>query len=489
MMHGQVYTYLWGLTLLILSPCRLLHAWNIEEFGAKPGINIWSVAENNAHALIKAFEKANESNFDRTVVVPNGKTFFMYATNLTNFFDVKLRIDGTLLYSDEIAKWPTKNFALLYFIDCETIELFGSGMINGMGMKWWRYAYSGRDYRPDMIYFKYSRDIIVRDLYLYSSPKYSINFVDCADIVVHDVTIFINATVERGFDKHDSAVYPLNTDGIDLAAYNATIYNNHITNFDDGIVVKPCRSTWKYCQCAGAILAYNNTITYSTGLTIGSVPPNNDVNCVRNVTFRDSVIHRPFKAIYIKPNPGVNGIGIIEDIIYENIAIDHALWWTIWIGPQQQNQPGAKAGTGCNFMFPFVPICPTQPLVSMKRITLRNVHATETLPMFEGPGVILCDPSNPCADFVFENVTNALYSGSLEEIYEQLPFSYIPGLVFPLPRRDDDWDFAYISTNVYGTFDEHSVPSPCFNDEACFWKDTSLPLNQDDDHALRKSHQ
>lgn len=443
-------------------------AWNVEDFGARPGIELWDIAQLNAFAFTKALVAANASSIDRTVVFPEGRTFFMYAVNATNLFNINIQVDGVLKYTDEISKWPTKNFALIYFTDCEGIRVFGKGMIDGQGLNWWRYAYTGNDYRPDMLSFKYTRDVVVRDLYLYSSPKYSINFVDCADIVVHDVTIFVNSSLARGKDKHSSATYALNTDGIDLAAYNVTVYNNNITNYDDAIVAKPCRSTWKYCTCAGAIEAYNNTITYSTGLTIGSVPPNPDINCVRNVTFRDSVMHRPLKAIYIKPNPGTNGVGIIEDILYENIVIDHALWWTIWIGPQQQNQPGGDSGTGCNFLFPFVPICPTQSLVTMQRITLRNVVATETLPLFEGPGVILCDSSNPCRHFHFENVSNTVFTGTLEDIYNALPIFYIPGVIFPTPLRSDDWTFDYITTNVYGIAHK-TDPAICFNDPSCFW--------------------
>lgn len=45
--------------------------------------------------------------------------------------------------------------------------------------------------------------------------------------------------------------YPLNTDGIDIQAYNVTIYNINMTNYDDAFVPKPCRSDWKYCQCSG----------------------------------------------------------------------------------------------------------------------------------------------------------------------------------------------------------------------------------------------
>ena len=57
-------------------------------------------------------------------------------------------------------------------------------------------------------------------------------------------------------------------------------------------------------------------VTYGVGMTIGSVPPNDGVNCVRNVTFRDVDFNLPFKAIYIKTNPGDSGSGIIENITY-----------------------------------------------------------------------------------------------------------------------------------------------------------------------------
>lgn len=442
----------------------------VEDFGAIHTVERWEVALQNAEAFLKALSAANSSDTDRTVVFPEGRSYYMYAINVTGLNGVKIQIDGTLRYSDEIKNWPEDNFGLMRFLSCEGLHITGKGMIDGQGLNWWRRCYTGVDNRPDMITFKESRNLSIDSLYLYSSPKYSINFDDCADIVIHDVTIFINSTLARGRDKHQSATYALNTDGIDIAATNVTVYNCVITNYDDAIVAKPCRSNWKYCTCSGNMLAYNNTITYSTGLTIGSVPPNDNINCVRNVTFRDSVMHRPLKAIYIKPNPGTNGKGIIEDITYENIAIDHALWWTVYIGPQQQNQPGAGDGTGCNFLFPFIPVCPTQPLVTMNHIVLKNVHATETLPLFEGPGVILCDAANPCTNFVFDNVTNSVFTGTIEEIYEQLPIFYIPGIVFPTPFRSDDWEFEYITTNVYGTSTGGTYPEPCFSDD-CFWSD------------------
>ena len=42
----------------------------------------------------------------------------------------------------------------------------------------------------------------------------------------------------------------------------------------------------------------------------------------------------PIKGIYIKPNPGTRGDGVIENILYENVSMKTPIWWAIWIGPQ-----------------------------------------------------------------------------------------------------------------------------------------------------------
>jgi len=161
-------------------------------------------------------------------------------------------------------------------------------------------------------------------------------------------------------------------------------------------------------------------------------------------------MYRPLKAIYLKSNPGTSGSGIIEDILFENIHIEQALWWTIWIGPQQQNQPGDSSGTGCSFLYPFDPTCPTQPLVTMKNITLEHIIAIDTIPIFEGPGVVLCDEVTPCVEFNFNNITNTVFDGNATDFLNNLPIN-VPQIIFPTKYRSDDWEFEYIIENVYGS--------------------------------------
>ena len=189
---------------------------------------------------------------------------------------------------------------------------------------------------------------------------------------------------------------------------------------------------------------------------------------MRNVTFRNISLWRPLKAIYIKSNPGDQGTGLVENIVYEDIFIQQALWWTVWIGPQQQNQPGDSSGTGCNFLFPYIPICPTQPLVTMRGIVLRNVIATDTLPLFQGPGVVLCDAANPCRGLVFDNVVNTPFTGNTTELLLDLPFTW-PPQHDGKTDMSDDWSFEYITSEAFGTTERLVNPPVCLERD-CWWQ-------------------
>lgn len=249
--------------------------------------------------------------------------------------DVTIQVAGIVKFTDNFAVWGTDSESMLVFEDCEDITLMGSGVVDGQGMNWWRLAYTGTDNRPKLVRFRRARNVLIRDTTFLNSPSFHVIFEDSANVVIHHITIFVDSAINRIIKRLPNVTYALNTDGIDIRATNVTVYNNNITNYDDGIVAKPCDSTGVHCTCSGNMIIHNNFITYSTGITIGSVSPSENIQCVRNVTFRDNHLFQPLKAIYIKPNgkhDGDMGSGIIDQITYENIFIEQAIWWTIWIG-------------------------------------------------------------------------------------------------------------------------------------------------------------
>ena len=135
--------------------------------------------------------------------------------------------------------------------------------------------------------------------------------------------------------EHSWPIFPLNTDGIDPSGLNIIIENVNITNFDDAVAVKPVDNGHKVSknECAEDILVKNVNIMFGVGMTIGSVLPNGDHACVRKVTLKDINFEYPFKAIYVKTNPGNGGSGEIVDILYEDIKIHFPVWYNIYIGP------------------------------------------------------------------------------------------------------------------------------------------------------------
>ena len=459
---------------ILVSASRVSDGLSILQFGAIPVVNTYDAAARNSEAIMKAFAAANEADSDRTVVVPklpNDEAFYIIPVDLENMRDITFKVDGTLRVNDWIEKWDSENYpsGIVMFTEANNVRITGGGVIDGQGLKWWQLGMSGKaDFRSDLVHIKQSQNVEVDSITLLNSPKFHLHLNDVAHATVHGITIFADSNVTRK-NGHEGAVYPLNTDGIDLAAFNVTVYGNKITNYDDAIVAKPCKGSNKYCTCSGNMLIFDNEINFSVGLTIGSVPPNENVNCVRNVTFRDNTMWRPLKALYLKSNPGDSGTGIIESIHYENIYIEQTVWWVIWMGPQQQNQPGdSDTPTGCNFLFPFIPICPTNPLVTFNDISFVNITAVDTLPLFEGPGVMLCDRENPCTDVYMEDVKISMFEGDFDDIKDQLPLN-VPGRVFPTRYRSDDFDFQYLTDNVYGLDDVQVDPMPCFNDHNCFW--------------------
>ena len=224
--------------------------------------------------------------------------------------------------------------------------------------------------------------------------------------------------------------FPLNTDGIDPSGSNYIIRNVNITSYDDSIAVKPAHQGYTISKCAENILAENLTTWMGVGMTLGSVPPNPQHHCIRNVTFRNINFYFPIKAVYIKSNPGNQGDGVIENILYENLWMFTPIWWNIYIGPQQQKQPDG-GGPGC-MLYPLIEECETQPRITMRNITLRNVRSTGGYL----PGIVRCNETNPCTDIVFDNV-------------------HIDGLF-------SQFKYGFITENVYGQ-SINSYPDPGFN--------------------------
>lgn len=329
--------------LILLLKLKSISCHSILDFGGIPN-NVSSYsAHTNVNAIKKAFYVANTDPNDRTVLIPPNQSFYFAEVALWNLHNVTLQIDGVWLLSNDFGDWPfpdqvNHSLAGLFIGQSSLITITGSGMIDGQGYDWWwATIILERDRRPHMISMNEVSGIYIDIANVQNSPQFHFLLTDVENVVVRNTIIYVDLEAQQkifrekrrllGVGEDIIPTFPLNTDGIDPAGVHVLIENVTIENYDDAVAVKPCQQGWKYCNCSSDMLIRNCRVTMGVGMTIGSVPPNPRVNCVRDITFQDITFRTPFKAMYIKTNPGNEGTGIIDNIIYKNIFVDGALWY------------------------------------------------------------------------------------------------------------------------------------------------------------------
>lgn len=146
------------------------------------------------------------------------------------------------------------------------------------------------------------------------------------------------------------------------------------------------------------------------GIVLGSIGG----TIVRNITFRDSYLHKSVKGIYAKFHTisnfwrDVNRThGLMEDIHFENIVMERPLQWPIWFGPAQQADGRSPCHPNpCSLCWPQDPVaeCHVVGTSRYRNITLSNIRINRPK---MSPGVILGGQSavNDIENILFANVT------------------------------------------------------------------------------------
>ena len=381
---------------------------NFETLGGIPGDDSLNTCWANAHLFNQTL--ASLQNGD-TLFIPANKTFWLmggiYARGLVN---VTIQIDGIVKFSDNQDVWPrnpqTKRVHECFFFEQLNYVTFTSslpggtkGTIDGTGANWWgavEYLLIGEN-RPRLLSIYNSTNLLVENILLKNSPYWTFLANDIANLEIRNTDV--DARRRPDIQYHDlTELQAFNTDGFDVAGKNVWIHDCTIWNDDDCIAVKEQSSASYQSSCSENML-FERINASGVGLTIGSIGPSVSHTCVRNITFRDSTMFNTFKGIYLKSRPGGPGeTGEITNVTYENILINNASQWAIWIGPQQAGYKDA-----CSLLWPFIPDtpCPVPVGITWNGIVLRNI--TVNGPQLS-PGVILGNTTNPMLNVLFDNV-------------------------------------------------------------------------------------
>eukprot|EP00041_Stephanoeca_diplocostata_P033862 m.1129577 g.1129577 ORF g.1129577 m.1129577 type:complete len:478 (-) comp24420_c0_seq11:3449-4882(-) len=415
-----------GVAPLCVKSATTRKATSLLSLGATA--NDVNSSQANTEIMNKALLNAEAGD---EIVVDAGYTFYINGGIVAqNKHNLTLRIDGILSAVPDFDKWPKQvGGAYAHIFDasnCSFLTITGKGMVDGQGKAWWdRYVFGPCGFlqkkpcahRPKAIYVEDCTDVLVEGIISKNSPSFNIDLNQVLRAEVRYVTITTEREHIQRLKAHLRTVAPpaptpgfpnglqpedLNTDGIDPSGRDVWIHHVVIYNDDDSIAVKPSKATSTFGPCSENMLIEDSIIS-GFGLSIGSVPPNVDHNCVRNITFRNISMPKTGKGVYVKSNPECSpgATAEITDITYEDIRMDKPEWWAVWIGPQQQQEPGSKLGDKCSLEYPIQDHCPTQGCVTFTNITLRNINITDPI---LSPGIILGNSTNPMKNIVFDNV-------------------------------------------------------------------------------------
>ncbi|KAA0175517.1 hypothetical protein FNF27_02927 [Cafeteria roenbergensis] len=380
---------------------------DIRSFGAVPGNTSVAAALANARAVELAVQAAAAKG--EAALVPRGLSFDLLPVHVTGVHGAWLHLEGNLSAHANISDWggskKTKFPSLITFLACEGVTITANASspaaIVGNGYDWWwARLLNDLSYAPNLVYVQNCTDVLIDGVRTENSPRFNFYLLEVKRVEVRFVTVWTDLEGQRqGLEAAghwDAAgrlpTFPLNTDGIDVCGQDVWVHDVEITNWDDALCVKPCRElTW---GCSSNHTYENAVIHFGVGASVGSVPPSARVNCVRDILFRNITFESPTKAIYLKSNGGDVGTAVVEDVTYEHIRATGSVWYPVYLGPQQQKEPDGR-GDG---WWP-----PTNPLVSFRNITMRDVQFDDVI--WPQAGVLRCNASNPCTGVVLEDMT------------------------------------------------------------------------------------
>lgn len=76
-------------------------------------------------------------------------------------------------------------------------------------------------------------------IFTFQSPQFHLNLYDMLDVHVHNIVV--NVTIDPATlwkRRRDIPIFPLNTDGVDVAGRNILVENCWIRNYDDSVCAK-----------------------------------------------------------------------------------------------------------------------------------------------------------------------------------------------------------------------------------------------------------
>ncbi|KAK1148428.1 hypothetical protein N8T08_009431 [Aspergillus melleus] len=241
-----------------------------------------------------------------------------------NFLDnVEVQLDGEVKFTDDVPYWQANNFyydfqksITFWRWGGQDIKIFGKGVLNGNGQRWYN-EFAGQEildpdneyYRPILFVTENATRVSVEGITQLNSPCWTNFFVQSKDVSFDNV--YVNA-----FSTNASAL-PKNSDGFDsLNVDGLRVTNTRVNVGDDCFSPKP-NTTNVFVQN----LWCNGTHGVSMG-SIGQYPGVMDI--IEHAYIENVTLLNGQNGARLKAWAGEDvGYGRINNITYKNIRIEN----------------------------------------------------------------------------------------------------------------------------------------------------------------------
>ncbi|KAK0636548.1 pectin lyase fold/virulence factor [Bombardia bombarda] len=204
-----------------LSEFREIHPYSPRKCEGRKTISIRASANDTDDISDEFLKGVRQANHGGTLLLPKGKTFIIgKPLDLTFLDNIHVRLDGEIKFTNDTPYWqanafthPFQNSLMFWKWGGKNIKIFGNGVLNGNGQRWWN-EFSGLEIldpsnhylRPILFYAENATGLDIQGIHLKDSPCWTTFFVTSKDISLKDVA----CTAES-----KTAALPKNTDFFD----------------------------------------------------------------------------------------------------------------------------------------------------------------------------------------------------------------------------------------------------------------------------------
>ncbi|KAL5362051.1 CobW domain protein [Aspergillus floccosus] len=341
----------------------------------------------------------SRANHGGRLLLQKGKKYVIgKKLDLSFLNNIEVQLDGELKFTDDVPYWQKNNFYYNFQKSIsfwrwggKDIKIFGSGVLNGNGQRWYN-EFAGQEildpdntfYRPILFVTENATRVSVEGITQLNSPCWTNFFVGSNDVSFDNVYI-------EAFSTNASAL-PKNTDGFD--SYNVkglSVTNTRVNVGDDCFSPKP-NTTDIFVQN----LWCNGTHGVSMG-SIGQYPGVMDI--IEHVYIENVTLLNGENGARLKAWAGQNvGYGRINNITYKNIRIE--------------NTDNPVVLDQCYFNIDEATCAEYPSSVNITNITFENIYGTSSGKEGKVVADLVCSPNAVCSGIHLADIDVTSPAGS-----------------------------------------------------------------------------